>query len=129
MMCTACDLLELLGRWGPCPTFENCGAVENGSSFEANGSPGCDSLACCETVCAVQPLCCSQNWSSACRNLAATLCGQCGEPGSGDCCTANGTQGCQVPACCLAVCVVDAFCCLTEWDDLCDERAAEICAP
>ncbi len=38
---------------------------------------------------------------------------------TGDCCTANGTPGCEDAACTACVCGQDAFCCDTEWDGLC----------
>ena len=32
-------------------------------------------------------------------------------PGTGDCLTAHGGQGCDDEGCCLLVCVADPFCC------------------
>ncbi len=42
---------------------------------------------------------------------------------TGDCCVANGTPGCNVPACEAAICAVDGFCCNTEWDQICADAA------
>ena len=36
--------------------------------------PGCDDVDCCETVCAVNPACCQQQWDALCVQLAAKLC-------------------------------------------------------
>ncbi len=46
---------------------------------------------------------------------------------AGDCCSANGTPGCDDPACCQAVCDYDAFCCTTEWNSYCADAAALLC--
>ena len=43
----------------------------------------------------------------------------CGSPGTGDCLEANGSPYCENQTCCEAVCAVDPFCCLTEWDEIC----------
>ncbi len=39
--------------------------------------------------------------------------------GSGECCSANRTPGCQEEACCTAVCACDPFCCDVTWDEAC----------
>lgn len=46
---------------------------------------------------------------------------------TGDCCVANGTPGCDNPACCESVCKVDAFCCDAQWDQLCAEQTTKLC--
>ncbi|MFQ5489200.1 MAG: hypothetical protein ACE5GE_00650, partial [Phycisphaerae bacterium] len=50
-------------------------------------------------------------------------------PGSGDCCSDNGTPGCEDPTCCDLVCAADSFCCDTTWDGLCADTAAALCDP
>lgn len=42
---------------------------------------------------------------------------------AGDCCTANGSVGCNDPACVVAICMSDPFCCNIEWDDVCQNNA------
>lgn len=121
------DLLELLGRWGPCPTFPSCGDPAAGSCTVANGTPGCNNQACCETVCAANADCCNIAWDATCKDLANSLCGNCGDPGAGDCCTNNGTAGCDDAVCCRSVCEVDAACCIQDWDDICALEADTIC--
>ncbi|MFQ5592400.1 MAG: hypothetical protein ACE5HE_14670, partial [Phycisphaerae bacterium] len=46
--------------------------------------------------------------------------GACGS-GAGDCCSANGTPGCNDlgTECCAIVCACDPFCCETAWDEDC----------
>ncbi|MBL9148260.1 MAG: hypothetical protein JNM94_06140 [Phycisphaerae bacterium] len=51
----------------------------------------------------------------------------CGDPGAGDCCTANGSAFCNDATCCEAVCAFDAFCCTVEWDGICASEAATVC--
>jgi subtilisin-like proprotein convertase family protein len=46
-----------------------------------------------------------------------------------DCCFANGTPGCDDPACEAIVCAVDPFCCDVQWDGICAGEAAELCFP
>jgi hypothetical protein len=36
--------------------------------------PGCNDAACCETVCTVDPFCCTNSWDSLCVSEAAELC-------------------------------------------------------
>lgn len=52
--------------------------------------------------------------------------GGCGS--GGDCCVANpGTLGCIDTTCCDTVCAADAYCCATEWDQICADEAAAMC--
>ncbi|MGB0714772.1 MAG: proprotein convertase P-domain-containing protein [Phycisphaerae bacterium] len=48
----------------------------------------------------------------------------CGDPGAGDCNSANGTPACNNADCCCTICGLDAFCCDTEWDQICADAAA-----
>ena len=50
-----------------------------------------------------------------------------GEPPLSDCCEANGTPGCDDPACEEVVCKIDPLCCEVEWDRGCGEMAVELC--
>ena len=51
-----------------------------------------------------------------------------GGGGGGDCCVANpGTTCCADQSCCDAVCASDAYCCTTEWDQICADMAATLC--
>jgi hypothetical protein len=60
-----------------------CGAGA-GDCFVANGTPGCDDVACCNTVCGLDPFCCANNWDQFCANRAVDECGG-GDP-TGACC-------------------------------------------
>ena len=53
-------------------------------------------------------------------------CGPC-PPGAGDCCTANGSTGCDDDGCETYVCGEDAYCCDTEWDSICAGEAVDWC--
>ncbi len=49
--------------------------------------------------------------------------------GGSDCCVANpGTTCCSDQTCCDTVCAVDPYCCNTEWDQICANQAATLCA-
>jgi hypothetical protein len=50
-------------------------------------------------------------------------------PGSGDCFAANATRGCDIEACCDAVCTTDVACCEVAWDTLCAQAATHLCLP
>ena len=51
-----------------------CGDPAAGSCFVANGTPNCDDLACCESVCIADDFCCTAAWDETCVELAASLC-------------------------------------------------------
>ena len=98
------------------------------------GTTCCSDQECCDTVCAADPYCCNTEWDQFCANGAAELCPACAGGGGGgcgsggDCCTANpGTPGCADQTCCETVCAADAFCCDTEWDQICATQAATLC--
>ncbi len=42
-----------------------------GDCFIANGTPGCDDVACCEAICAADPFCCDVEWDQICADAAA----------------------------------------------------------
>jgi len=111
-----------------CPK-DNCGPG-HGSCCVANGTPGCEDEACCDSVCALDPYCCDEDWDGLCADNALTLCscpkGPCGS-GHGNCCGANGTPGCEDVTCCESVCAIDPFCCDVEWDGLCADQAQGLC--
>jgi hypothetical protein len=52
----------------------------------------------------------------------------CGTPGTGSCCVANGTPFCDDEECCDLICDQDPFCCETEWDGACADAANDQCA-
>jgi hypothetical protein len=104
-----------------CPGFGDCCAD--------NGTPGCEDPACCLEVCATDPFCCDVVWDAQCASLALESCAVCaaGCPGSGNCCEANGSPGCDNFFCCAQVCASDPFCCDTAWDQTCAAAAQTVC--
>lgn len=107
-----------------------------GSCTEAKVEPGCSDATCCGKTCAVDQFCCDVTWDATCAGEAEGVCDgsfqACG-PGSGECGIPDGTPGCDNVSCCNKVCLVDPYCCLTEWDSLpspeqgCVERAKSLC--
>ncbi len=123
---TLCGDLCAGGECGGGTTCSNC--------CSPNGGLGCDDPACEALVCAADPFCCDTAWDGICAGEAATLCGDlcpctgpcgspCGDPGSGSCCVADGTPGCEDEDCCCAVCALDPFCCDVGWDGICVSEA------
>ncbi len=100
------------------------------------GTVCCSDQACCDTVCAADAYCCTTEWDEICADQAVTMCSICGGGGGGggcgtggDCCVSNpGTTGCMDAECCTTVCAADAYCCDTEWDQICADQAAAMCA-
>ena len=80
-------------------------------------------------VCDQYLFCCEEEWDDQCVGAAMGLCGPgftaC--PGDGDCFVSNGTPGCDDEACCQAVCEMDVYCCLVEWDQTCADAASILC--
>jgi len=109
--------------------------------------PGCDAVCGVpddgdveQCVCDFDSFCCGVVWDTACVEFVGELgCADCSAdnpdcgvpavcgPGAGDCCASNGTAGCEDGGCCAEVCVADRFCCDSAWDQLCADRALEIC--
>ena len=46
------------------------------SCFEPHKSPGCNDVACCESICAVDPFCCESNWDGGCAQAAIETCAE-----------------------------------------------------
>ncbi|MEE2973018.1 MAG: hypothetical protein VX672_07820, partial [Planctomycetota bacterium] len=83
----------------------------------------------CEPICAADPYCCDTAWDFICADAANLQCegGDGGGGGTGDCCSANGSPGCNDADCQAQICASDAFCCNTEWDQICADAALETC--
>ena len=52
--------------------------------------------------------------------------GNCGS--GGGCYSAHPAPGCNDSACCTAVCVLDNYCCLNQWDAICATAAVNLCS-
>ena len=103
----------------------NCPNPNGGDCFQVDPNPGCQNEQCCNFVCDNDPICCILNWDQQCADAALSLCGiplDCA-PGSGPCGEANGTPGCEDPACCASVCDLDPICCIFSWDQSCANLA------
>ncbi len=113
------------GTCGVC----GAGCPGSGDCCAAHAGPGCSQFLCCEVVCASTPHCCDTAWDAACAQQANAQCAVCIPPcgNGGDCCEPHGTPGCGDQACCQAVCLVDPFCCTSQWDNICAEQAADLC--
>ncbi len=108
------------------------GACCNGGL--SNGTGGCENLACEAAICNLDAFCCNYTWDMFCASEAidnaqsggaCSGVSDCPSPGVGTglCCSANGTPGCQNAACQTAICALDAFCCTNLWDAMCADAA------
>jgi V8-like Glu-specific endopeptidase len=104
----------------------SCG-LGNSSCYLTHATPHCSDATCCVAVCAVDAFCCNTNWDALCVTQAWDLCTNCGDPGAGNCEYVHATPGCADETCCQLVCLADPFCCNTEWDNLCANRAQASC--
>ena len=50
-----------------------------GDCCSANGSPGCEDPECCDTVCALMPTCCTDEWTATCASIAENPIVGCGD--------------------------------------------------
>ncbi len=104
-----------------------CGTPDAGTTYAANGTPGCENADCCLTVCQTDPFCCEVAWDEVCANTALVDCGNCGTAAAGSAYSVNGSPGCANLACCEEVCILDPYCCDTTWDGPCVSDAFENC--
>lgn len=112
---------------GVCLTDFLACAKGAGGCGVADGTPGCDDLSCCNTVCLSDPFCCLTEWDATCVNEAEAMCFLTCGAGAGACDDRHVSPGCNDPACCALVCADDVFCCSTEWDQVCVDQAAQVC--
>lgn len=91
------------------------------------GGPGCSNTDCCETVCSIDPFCCTNSWDGLCKDQANALCGGCGSADGGSCFCSHSNVGCDDSSCCRVVCEIDAFCCSVSWDSICANEANQMC--
>ena len=67
---TQWDSLCVNRAWDLC---QSCGSGKD-SCFSSHASPGCNTVSCCASVCAVDPFCCETSWDSLCVLRAETIC-------------------------------------------------------
>lgn len=109
----------------------SCGAsVIPNSCFIASPLPYCSDPQCCQTVCVVDPQCCTVRWDQACIDNAGLFCPDlaCGSPAAGDCCLSHGTPYCNDAQCCTTVCKLDPYCCNIIWDVQCVSETLQFCS-
>ncbi len=100
-----------------------CGQPGLGSCFQPSGTPGCNDVACCETVCSFDPFCCQLAWDGACAALAQGFCVPClqcvsGSIPEGEPCGANTLNpGCDVPNGPLSILAPGDLICGQLWAD------------
>lgn len=110
--------------------FDSCGPGQGSCTDPFRlATPGCEDEACCNDICAVDPMCCTESWDQVCSLRSAESCQLACGGDTGDCFAADQTAGCSDESCCSIVCDEDPFCCLLEWDALCVARAEATCAP
>jgi hypothetical protein len=110
-----------------------CGLEDSGDCFVQHDTAGCRTGACCGKVCAIDAHCCTVAWDAACVTIAsrpelASVCVKpvCGDATAGSPCKAHNGQASSNLACCEAVCAQDSYCCNTQWDQSCADRATNI---
>ena len=109
-----------------------CGDVTAGSCFYPHGTPSCLDRDCCNSVCDVDPTCCTSQWDIFCVLNAGTLCVDtgigCGDPRTRPCSVASYLPACENQDCCQLICNVDPTCCSRGWDETCAANAGVSCA-
>lgn len=109
---------------------ELCGVQCEGCAHDTCqvGEPleqGCDP--CTQTVCDLDPYCCTTAWDSRCVEQAADTCGLTCETCSHDLCDQGNALEPTCDPCVTAVCEADPFCCTNTWDERCVAAAQETC--
>jgi len=109
-----------------------CGDISSGSCFYPHGTPSCLDRECCNSVCDVDPSCCTAQWDIFCVVNAGTLCVDngiaCGDPRTRPCAVASYLPACEDDDCCLVICAFDPTCCSRAWDETCAANAGVGCA-
>ncbi|MCH2160689.1 MAG: hypothetical protein MK085_02325 [Phycisphaerales bacterium] len=67
------DVGLILALWGDCPEDPGGGGEEDNCDVPHDG-PGCSNTACETIVCAIDPLCCVNDWDQVCADLAIANC-------------------------------------------------------
>jgi hypothetical protein len=114
-----------------------CGSPGTGNCCIVHATPYCNDGGCCESVCAVDPSCCSISWDLACTLLTLNqvacldLGCTCGLLGPDEtilsCFEERREPGCSDSYCCQLICVRDPYCCFVAWDSVCVDAANDNC--
>ncbi|HXH28798.1 MAG TPA: right-handed parallel beta-helix repeat-containing protein, partial [Candidatus Polarisedimenticolia bacterium] len=121
-----------LDSFGACPTcaHEKCAV---GGPLSAACNP------CVASVCAVNPACCTTQWTSTCVGQVLSVCGSLQCPTSAGACAhlqcvtgsplSNACDSPPVsPSCVTTVCGADPACCSLTWDATCVEEVGTTCS-
>lgn len=112
----ACVELTAIAGFGDCD-------VDLAQCCEPSFTPGCGALAFVEEcVCALDDICCLNEWHPGCVNLAIAECGSTCEHIS-TCCFPHPGGGCDVPKTEACVCNMFADCCAAGWGESCVNQA------
>ncbi len=104
-----------------------CGAP--GDCCSPHAGVSCDEARCKTCVCALDVVCCTEEWDQRCVDVANADCPiDCTCEVSGDCCAPHDGIGCMDTVCQDCVCALDPLCCTELWDERCVEEAAVDCA-
>lgn len=121
--------------------------MADGNCFDplGNGTPGCDDVACCETIFDLDAFCGTVAWDVICAAQANLGCGahvpndpnaptvppagpdRCAVGIFNHSCFAPGGGGCSDGVCCFIVCELDPNCCEAGWDLVCVDLALNRC--
>ncbi len=131
----SCAVLAAVACAETCGHLAPCGEPIAGSCCAAHANASCNDPLCCQAVCRSDPHCCDTQWDALCADRAGLLCaGVCtppptcqeAPPGASPCEVHDGPLA-DAPGCCEAVCEADAFCCDTQWDQICVLGAVALC--
>jgi hypothetical protein len=87
----------------------------------------CGADPCVTAVCAQDPSCCTADWTQACVDLAKSACNVTCQCAHSICSAGNGTLDPACDPCAAQICLVDPYCCTTDWDVQCVSEVATIC--
>ena len=116
-----------------CPCTMPCGDQCGGECCAAHLGPNCRDASCCNSVCALDPVCCETIWDAICAQSARVICVNtceppvCGSFEAGSCCDPHTNANCNNSACCDLVCATLPACCITSWDTSCAALSTAIC--
>lgn len=99
-----------------------------GDCCSASIGAGCSDPAVEACVCGQDSFCCDSQWDEICAQIAGGCGGNCAGGGAGGaCCMVQAAPGCGDLALENCVCSFDAFCCTTQWDEVCVQEAQVDC--
>ena len=107
----------------------DCGDVGLPGCNIPHNKPACSDQTCCQAICTLDSFCCDTEWDATCAQRSYTTAGcaayqfDCGGSCAGPCCEPHRSPWCNDKTCCNAICLIDIFCCESEWDAFCAAAA------